>query len=97
VAFYDRPLARGPALDIIGVDCSDDANDQRQQLLDRLIAQLYGGVTNVSDRGRSVSYADATKLIPLITQLKREQTFCLTGIMPARGRRYFYVPLVKCL
>jgi hypothetical protein len=90
-------FVRGAAIDVIGVDCSDDANARRDELLDRLIAQLYGGVTSVSDRGRSVSYADATKLIPLINQLKREQAFCLTGIMPASGRRYFYVPLVKCL
>jgi len=97
VAYSPGTWARGTSIDIAFVDCSDEANARREQLLDRLESQLYAGVTSVADRGRSVSYADATKLIPLITKLQREQAYCLTGIMPSRGRRYFYVPLTKCL
>lgn len=79
------------------IDCSPEGQARRDELLDRLESQLFAGVTSVAERGRSVSYADATKLIPLINQLRAEKAYCETGDLPSRGRRYFYVPLCKDL
>lgn len=86
-----RVTARG-----VIIDCSEEAQARRRALLDDLEASLSTSavVTSVTDRGRSVTYTDATKLlIPLINKYRSELLFCECGIQPPNpGRREFYRP-----
>ena len=79
-----------------GLDCSPEAQDARKRQLDALMAKLRSGVTSVSDRGRSVSYANYNAMLPLLLQLRQEIQACETGIWP-RARRLSYIDLVKGL
>lgn len=74
------------------IDCSIQAQDERRASLARLRAKLNSGLTSVSDRSRSVGYANSTALIVAIERLEREQAFCAGT---PRVRRLSYVPLMK--
>jgi hypothetical protein len=80
----------------LGLDCSDEAQALRRRQLQDLMAKLNSGVTSVSDRGRSVSYANYTALFPLLRQLRREIAACELGYWP-REQRLSYIDYVKGL
>lgn len=80
------------------VDCSPLSQAARAALLAELRGQLYGGVSSVSDRGRSVSFRSQAEIVAAIQGLNNEMAFCETGVWPAGSRgRLFHVPQVKGL
>lgn len=58
------------------IDCSDDAQDQRRQLLKDLMAKRFSGVDSLSDRGRSVNYVDGKEMDDLIKRLGNAIAMC---------------------
>lgn len=87
------PIVIGP----VGLlDCSPEAQAERLLLLRDLRARAYGGVTQVTDRNRSVTYQSPQQLWAAIAMLGREVAACEMGRWPAE-RRVYYVPQVKDL
>ena len=75
------------------IDCSDEAQQRRRDLLDRLEGLLSSsaGISSVTDRGRSVTYrSDTAALLARINALRAELMFCDYGVLPRR--REFYRP-----
>lgn len=77
------------------IDCSDEAKAQRDADIAALRALRMSLVTNVSDRGRSVSY-DRRELGPMLDELLAEKYYCLYGTLPPApaGRRLVGPPLI---
>lgn len=76
------------------VDCSDEAKAQRDADIATLRALRMSLVTNVSDRGRSVSY-DRREIGPMLNDLLAEKYYCLYGTFPpVPGRRLVGPPLI---
>jgi len=66
------------------IDCSDEAQAERAQQLRDIRAMLFSVVTNVSDRGRSVSY-DRRELPNLEARLLGEMYYCRYGYLPTQS------------
>jgi hypothetical protein len=80
------------------LNCSPEANAARLAQIDALRQQLYGGVSSVGDRGRSVTYRSNSDIVQAIQGLQAELSFCTTGAWPrAGGIRSFVIPQVKGL
>jgi hypothetical protein len=67
----------------VPLDCSDDAQDLRRELLKGLMLKLYSGVDSLSDRGRSVNYLGPDDLQQLIKNLGNEIAKCEGSYQPA--------------
>jgi hypothetical protein len=67
------------------LNCSPEANAARLAQIDSLRAQLYGGVSSVGDRGRSVTYRSNADIVNAINALQGEMTYCITGAWPSSG------------
>jgi hypothetical protein len=67
-------------------------------MLGNLLTKMYGGVTSLSDRGRSVNYYSQDDLQQLINNLRNEMALCENSAGSARlrgPRRAFHVPYSK--
>jgi hypothetical protein len=67
------------------LNCSPEANAARLAQIEALRQQLYGGVSSVGDRGRSVTYRSNADIVNAINALQGELTYCTTGAWPASG------------
>jgi hypothetical protein len=85
-----------PGRPLIGVDCSDAAQDERKRQLAGLRAKITSGVAAAGDRGRSVTYRDLQDLQRAANQLQQELASCQLGYWVGR-KRLAYVDLVKGL
>lgn len=82
---------------IIGLDCSEPAQDLRRRQLQALLDKIRSGVSAVGDRGRSVQYRGAGELWPVASQLQKEILACETGYWWPGRKRLAYVDIVKGL
>lgn len=80
-----------------GLDCSDAAKAYRLRLLADLQARYYGGVSQVSDRNRSVTYQSPQQMLTAMNALIGQVAACENGGWPRSPRRVYYVPQVKDL
>jgi hypothetical protein len=80
-----------------GLDCSDPAQALRLRALADLQARYYGGVAQVSDRNRSVTYQSPDQMLRGINALVGQIQACQAGAWPRKPARVYYVPQVKDL
>lgn len=73
------------------IDCSEAAQAQRDADIANLRALRLSVITNVSDRGRSVSY-DRREIAPMLNDLLAEKFYCLYGYLPPSPNRRFLAP-----
>lgn len=80
-----------------GMDCSPETQARRLLALSDLQARYYGGVSQVTDRNRSVTYRSQEDLGLAIRSLVGQINACTAGAWPRKAPRIYYVPQVKDL
>lgn len=82
------------------IDCTPEAQAEREAELRQLWRRLNSGATSVGDRGRSATWASPATLRALLANLRTEYAFCATGVWApasASRRRIRFLPLTKDL
>jgi hypothetical protein len=79
------------------VDCSPEAQAKRLRDLDELKSKIRSGVSNVGDRGRSVTYQSPAEMWKIAAQMEKELLACELGYWWPGRKRLAYIDQVKGL